>query len=334
MDRKDLDAFVAHYRLPAAGAEAALDIAGARPDRRELRHFSIRLLQLAGVLSLGAGIVFFIAANWQAMGVAGRFALAQGCLVACTAAALWKPAPQLTGRCALLLAFIATGALLALYGQTYQTGADVHELFAGWALLGLAFVIAGRWSLLNASWVIVLNVALLLYYAGSPTGGWLWVALAPWQSTPFLRLLAPALINLALWALAEYGLRRRRSAFGSRWVARLTLVCALGFLTWAGFGTLVQDSMTGTDAATLISVLLLEAGVIAWAWLRREDVFPLTLVLASLILLGTVAIGSRSRLEWINLSLVLALWLIASTTLGTRFLMSRVRSWPVVENEP
>jgi uncharacterized membrane protein len=233
----------------------------------------------------------------------------------------------------LLLAFIATGALLALYGQTYQTGADVYELFLGWALLGLGFVIAGRWSALNAAWVIVLNVALLLYYGGNPSGGWFWAVLAPWQTNPFLRLLAPALINLALWALAEYGLRRRRAAFGPRWVARLTLACALGFLTWAGFGALTRDSMTGTDAATLIAVLLLEAGVIVHTWLRREDVFPLTLVLASLILLGTVAIGSHSRLGWVNMPFALAVWLIASSTLGALFLMSLVHKWHAAENE-
>lgn len=333
MDRKDIDAFVAHYRLPAASTAAALDIAAARPDQDELREFIVRLLQRAGVLSLGAGLVFFIAANWQAMGVAGRFALAQGCILASVALALWRPAPQPIGRYALLLAFIATGALLALYGQTYQTGADVYELFLGWALLGLAFVVAGQWSALNAAWVIVLNGALLLYYGGNPTGGWLWAVLASWQTNPSMRLLAPALINLALWALAEYGLRRRGDALGSRWVARLTLACALGFLSWAGFSALTRDSVTNIDAATLSVVLMLEAGVIARTWLRREDVFPLTLTLASLILLGAVAIGARSRLEWINMTFVLAVWIITSSTFGAWFLMSLVRTWHATETE-
>src|SRR5687768_5952174 len=110
MNRRDLDAFVAHYRLPAATADIVLDLAAARPTPAELRTFVAKVSQLAGVLSLAAGLVFFIAANWGDIGVAGRFVLVQGVVVTSVALALWKPAPQPLGRYSLLTAFIATGA--------------------------------------------------------------------------------------------------------------------------------------------------------------------------------------------------------------------------------
>src|SRR4029453_13883348 len=101
--------------------------------------------------------------NWSEFGVTGRFVLIQSVFGISIAIALWKPPPQALGRYALLMAFIATGALLALFGQTYQTGADVYELFLGWTLLGLPLVVAARWSVSSAAWVLVLNLALMLY---------------------------------------------------------------------------------------------------------------------------------------------------------------------------
>src|SRR5699024_2854420 len=115
---------------------------------------------------------------------------------------------------------------LALFGQTYQTGADVYELFLTWALLGLAFVVAGQWSVLSAAWLIVFNVALLLFFGGRPGGGWLWAVFAPVQASESLELIAPAVINLSLWGLAEFGRRVRWHAFDARWVSGLALACA------------------------------------------------------------------------------------------------------------
>ena len=247
VNRRELDAFVAHHKLPSVVVEAVLDIAGARPSGRDIERFAVRLLQLAGVLSLAAGVVFFIAANWQDFGIAHRFALVQIILVVSVALALWRPPPQVVGRYALLMAFIATGALLALFGQTYQTGADVYELFLTWAVLGLPFVVAGQWSVICAAWLVVLNLALLLFFGWQPQGGWLWAVFSPWRVSVAVLLLAPTAFNLLLWMLAQYLGRTRSSALAPRWIARLALACAFGFATWAGTDAIVRSSIGGYE---------------------------------------------------------------------------------------
>ncbi len=51
--------------------------------------------------------------------------------------------PECTpGKAALLLATLLLGVFLALFGQTYQTGADPWQLFANWALLILPWEVA------------------------------------------------------------------------------------------------------------------------------------------------------------------------------------------------
>ena len=102
MDRPALDQFAAAHRLDPAAVEAALGFIGAQPTATEWRAFAARLLHAAGLGALGAGLLFFVAANWQAWGLLGRFALLQAGLLLCVGIALWRPPPQRLGAAALL----------------------------------------------------------------------------------------------------------------------------------------------------------------------------------------------------------------------------------------
>ena len=73
---------------------------------------------------------------------------------------------------------MATGAVLALVGQTYQTGADVWELFAAWAALMLPFAWLSRST---ASWVLWLGVANLALMRALSQSVW-WCSSPTWAS--------------------------------------------------------------------------------------------------------------------------------------------------------
>ncbi len=58
---------------------------------------------------------------------------------------LWRKPLGDTSRQALLLAIaLNIGALLALVGQTYQTGADPWQLFSTWALMLVPLAVFGQ----------------------------------------------------------------------------------------------------------------------------------------------------------------------------------------------
>ena len=82
-------------------------------------------MRFAAVLSLAAGAVFLVAFNWQDLGLYARFAMVEALLLAALIFAWVKGTDQVAGKLALMLAVLLTGALLALFGQTYQTGANV-----------------------------------------------------------------------------------------------------------------------------------------------------------------------------------------------------------------
>lgn len=133
-----------------------------------------RLLLWLGVLALGSGIIFFVAFNWHALGRLPRLLLVAAPLL---------PLLQLFGHPRLsaptregvmLLAALNLGALLALMGQTYQSGADPYELFAFWALLLLPLAWLGRSATLWALCWLLAQVALLRYWQVARADlGWL-----------------------------------------------------------------------------------------------------------------------------------------------------------------
>ena len=92
--------------------------------------------------------------------------------------------------------------------QTYQTGADVYELFLTWALLGLPLAIVGQWGATSAAWVLASNTALLLFCGWNPRGGILWAVFDGNRFTTSDAILVAGALNLLLW----FGFERLRRA--------------------------------------------------------------------------------------------------------------------------
>lgn len=144
--------------------DAALAVVGVFPSGTIWRRFLDRLLLWLGALMIAAGVIFFFAYNWDNLGRLAKFALAQA-LVLAALIVIWRTGiKHVAGKAALLAATLFVGALLALVGQTYQTGADTWELFAVWAALTLPWALVGRLAALWLLWLGIVNVAIVLYY--------------------------------------------------------------------------------------------------------------------------------------------------------------------------
>ncbi len=335
MHRHHLDAFCTLHRLPAPAIKAALALTGQRPDAAAWRAFAATLLHAAGLGALGAGIIFFVAANWQDYGVLGRFVLLQGALLVSVGIALWRPPPLLLGQSALILATLLVGALLALFGQSYQTGADVHELFFTWAMLALPFALAGRSGALWAVWWVVLNVGLALLC------GWLGPDHFVWRlidgrgvDRPAL-LMLPCVIDLvgAGLFLALRGTRFKDAA--PLWLVRFLAGLGVLFGTAAALWVVTADASRGLadplprqGVVVLLGFAAICAAIGFEAWRRRRDVFPMALLAASWIAISTSWLARVLRFDDVGTFFMLALWLIALSTATGMLLMHWSRTWP------
>ena len=201
--------------------ERAFTVTGAFPSREGWASFLDQLLLWLGALLLAAGVIFFFAYNWDALGRYGKFALVEIVIVA-SLVAMWRIGIEnLAGKVTLLAASLFVGALLALVGQTYQTGADPYELFLAWAALILPWVLVGRFSALWLVWLGLLNLAVALYY--TVFGGMFGLLFSPDR-------LMWVLFGLDAVALVAWETIARGRADG-RWAIRILATASGGFAT-------------------------------------------------------------------------------------------------------
>src|SRR5215831_19164974 len=222
---------------------AALRVARVLPGAREWRGFLDRLLLWCGAVALAAAVVFFIAHNWNDLGKYAKFALVEALIVAAVLG-YWRLGPDgASGKASLLVASILLGALLALFGQTYQTGADTWELFAMWAGLMLPWALVGRFAGLWMLWVAILNTAIVFYFLVFP--GLLGVIFS--TERQLWTLFAFNTAALVAWELAG----RKLPWLAERWAPRLLAIASGAIVT-----ALMLFTIFGWREASGVAVLV------------------------------------------------------------------------------
>jgi uncharacterized membrane protein len=338
MKRIELDALAEGQKLSEPAVRQLLQWNGLWPDAIQWRSFASRLSFAAGIASLSAGIIFFIAANWSRFAVFGRFALLQLLLIASCALAWWQiprtatsdHQPNALARAGLMLAMLLSAATLALFGQSYQTGADVYELFFAIAALTLCFALSARHAAHWLLWMLVLNLALWLCCVEQRRNNmfnWLFGGNVVLEN-PWLLMGAVNAVMLIVWKLliSQQLLRCARA----EWVERTWLSFAAIWLTGAVLQVVLRNhAHDGAHGA--ITVLCFVFGVAALLWhslSSKRDVYPLAVVAMSLISVSTTWIARSIARNWDSGSFfVLALWIITSTTAASFLLMRYARQW-------
>jgi len=197
--------------------------AGGLPGKSDWRGFIDRLLLWAGAVLLAVGVIFFFAYNWSELSRVARLGLAQLLLFIAVAGCGWFGTEQPIGKALLFVSAILTGVLLALFGQTYQTGADTYELFMTWAVLILPWTIVGRLPALWMLLIALVNTAITLYFMIFP--GFFGLIFSTEKELWLLFVFNTA--TLALWELFS----RRVEWLRERWAPRLLGFSSGGLIT-------------------------------------------------------------------------------------------------------
>lgn len=206
-----------------------------------------------------------------------KLALAGGLLAIAVAIATALGPDRPGGKAALLGSALLTGALMALFGQIYQTGADPFELFAWWALLILPWVIVSRFAPMWLLWIGLLNTAALMYFQARAWGllgilfgvaGTVWILFA---------------INVTALITWETALARG-IPWLQRWGARGIGFLAGGVATFAGVVSVIDSRELG---AWSFPLYLAWAVAMYYAYrVYMVDVF----MLSGLVLSGIIVI--------------------------------------------
>ena len=148
-------------------------------------------------------------------------------------------------------------------------------------------------------------------------------------------LTLPCLVNLLAAALF-LGLRHTRLANAAPpWLSRFLLTLGLGYGTAAALLVVAGEYSgwpgQGTSVLTLYAAISI--AIAAATRLQRRDVFPLTLLAGSWIAISTAWLAHAMRLNDIGELFVIAIWLIASSTIAGTVLMRWMRQWRAPTND-
>jgi len=161
-NRQQILDWAASGQLQADKLEQALAVTNSMPSAAQNLVFFSRVVLVFAVLLLCSGVIFFFAYNWDDLSRYNKFALAQGAFIVSLLPLLKVNLQQPAGQAAMFAASLLVGALLALVGQTYQSGADTYQLFLVWALLITPWVLLARMPALWLLLLILLNISLVL----------------------------------------------------------------------------------------------------------------------------------------------------------------------------
>lgn len=243
-----------------------------------------RMLLFLGSTLVLAGVIFFFAYNWAAMGRFFKFGLIEAGIIGCIVGSHLLGRARLSGKVLLLSASILVGVLLAVYGQVYQTGADAFELFVGWAVLIFGWVIISEFSALWLAWLVILNTGAILYWqqVGGPAHSiryeFLWLALAG--------------LNGAALALREAGLRKGLAWLGGGWLRGVLLAAPLVALSFPAFHVIVDlDSADGLTALAALAWLVTAAGGYACYRFVLRDMVPIAIIAMNACVILLTLIG-------------------------------------------
>ena len=127
------------------------------------------IFMLLAVGLFSSGVVTFIASNWELLTKFQKLYGVQTLLVVVTLLAVWiyhresRQGSTVKSYALFFVSLIVIGALLALIGQIYQTGADPWQLFALWTLLQLPLLLCLPNIAGALLFLATLNIALLRY---------------------------------------------------------------------------------------------------------------------------------------------------------------------------
>lgn len=274
--------WVRHGKLPKTALVPALKTAGVFPSLKDWHRFLYHLCLWLGLALCLAGVIFFFAHNWNHLSRFEKFALAQGILGAGLLGALAFKTDSRPWQASLAIVIIGTGALLALIGQTYQTGADPWQLFFRWALLALPVALVGRFQPLWVIWAVVYNVFLLT-----------WTNAQNIEEPLYAILLTANIGPLVLWEAARRFLKG--DWMQPRWAVRVLIFYILVIATISGLLGIFDSPGRGASQWGLawgLGPALVTLGVMGAGYrFILRDVFALAMTALSAIIIGVSALN-------------------------------------------
>jgi uncharacterized membrane protein len=243
------------------------------------------------ILSIGfvtAGIVFFFAYNWNGLNKFVKIGLIEFILLATITVALFARISLIIKNILLIASSVLVGALFAVYGQIYQSGATVYDFFLAWTVFVTIWVIIANDAVLWAFFLYLVNATFTFY-----------VQLETSRISEHQAFLIVILMN-GSWFLLFLFLSKKYVYFNlANWLKNLVfiyIVSAAAFSVWKGIFEKFEPILIVLIACTLVIYFL----GLKYAFAKKNLIF-LSVIPFSFIFILTAFPGKILPREWVFL---------------------------------
>lgn len=269
------------------------------PDATRWKKFIQVVLLTLGIGFAAAGIVFFFAYNWNAIGNAPKLITTQLLIALPVYLSFLRRFSDTTRKALLSAACVMIGVFFAVYGQIYQTGANAYEFFMAWSLFSTAWVLVNRFLPL---WAVYSGINFL----------WLFFFM---NQTSFVvptdfRYLAYLLLFILSFVLPRFVFKTEIK----RWYTVTAAIASVGVVTTGITYQLFEEMETHSLLFLAVSVIAYVLGI-RYSLIHRDITFVSIIALSMVVLLhvACVKIISNDSLDNIVvLSLISPLSIILS----------------------
>lgn len=279
-------------------------------DGSQWRRFLNLLLPALGVSFMVSGILFFFAYNWIDLNKFAKLGMIEALLVGAVALVLFTRLNLPIKQIILTGASFLVGALFAVYGQIYQTGANAYDFFLGWTLFVTLWAIASGYPPLWLVWIGLVNITIYLYGKQTDIVDEGMRVLLNNSHT-----LICALAVIVAEALYASGRMRKRTVWFVNAVALAALACA----TANAINSILTSYEQG--AVTLPIALVLFAAGLCFGFRKRQLFYISTIPFCALLMLEALLLQVLEKSINAGVILLLGLVLIAGTTALTTLII-------------
>lgn len=325
-NRQQILDWVASSHLDPDKLEQALAATGSTPSAAAKLRFISSVVLIFAVALICSGVVFFFAFNWDELSRYSKFAIAQTALVLSLLPLLRFKLSHSIGQAALFAASLLVGALLALVGQTYQSGADTFQLFLVWAILITPWTLLARMPALWLLLLVLLNLSLVLALDHLAIDR----LPAPFTHPGWL-LFALNICAAGLWYLAVRGTTETRLL---RWGERSISLYSLLIIT-----VLAMDYISSWSTLDALALPIWVIFAALWLYLyrlRQLDFSMLAALIMAAIVLTIVLLEKllTEHMPFDSLLLLLALAVMALSSAGAFWLKKLNQRATLLSNNP
>jgi uncharacterized membrane protein len=309
--REDIYIISRYSNLGARGADRALKENGYNNSTAWQKFIRI-LFMGAGTGFLVAGIVFFFAYNWASLHRFVKIGLAQGLVIATIIPVLLPKIDQQIRNIMLTGASVVVGALFAVFGQVYQTGANAYDFFLAWTVFITVWVAVSGFAPLWVLYLVLVNTTFYLY-AQQVAGNWSFVFVCT------VLFFFHAIILLGGMLYTGYS----KKGHIPQWFLHLV---ALACITYATLGIIsgIFDESTAAFPVLVLTTIVLFALGIRHALQVKSSFFLSVIPFSVIIILSALLFEISGE---VPMFLAVTLFIITSVTLVIRNLLYLQKKW-------